>query len=253
MPRTFKPQTALVVLSPDRVLVTVLDHFQLIGYFHSVQEHPMYNATQLGVIVKKLLYVLITPLAERTTAARLPLPAAIRCKIVHALAGRPASCTKLVKRIAERMVNNTCFKCVLRNVAHFRTPKDAANTINYKLCNTVLDKVNLFYHLYMWHSSLCRARLACTVAHWPRPRCHQVQSQPLAQLCTSSCAGLPSAPRCFLRLLRMRRRKARRWYLACSAHLSMQFPTPYTAAVLRWPVDTSSVAVLIKKQRCSLV
>ena len=63
-------QTALVVLPPDLVLVTILDRFNLLGYFSGSYLRSQYEGTHLGSMVEELFYVLITILSENANACK---------------------------------------------------------------------------------------------------------------------------------------------------------------------------------------
>ena len=110
-------QTALVILDPNTVIVTMLDRFSLTGYFSGATLHHIYDTTQLANMVEEFLYVLITILTERANATKMPLPQAVRREIVHALALGPCTYTELVKRVAERKSEDICFDRVLKDGA----------------------------------------------------------------------------------------------------------------------------------------
>ncbi|KAG6332078.1 hypothetical protein ID866_7016 [Astraeus odoratus] len=76
------------------------------------------------------------------------LPAAVRREIIHALAPGPCSYTDLVKRVAERMVDDVCFEHVLAEVAHFRAPESTSDTGTYELRDELYAEVNPFYYHY---------------------------------------------------------------------------------------------------------
>lgn len=141
-------QTAFIILDPNTVLVTILDRFGLVGYFSGVFLHSAYDGGQLGGMVEELLYVLITVLSENANAARFPIRAAVRREIVHALAMGPASFTDLVKRVAERLVDDTCFEGVLHEVANFKAPEATTDIGVYELRDECFDEVNPFFYHY---------------------------------------------------------------------------------------------------------
>ncbi|KAJ7691341.1 hypothetical protein B0H17DRAFT_1169139 [Mycena rosella] len=141
-------QTALIILDPDMVIVTILDRFGLIGYFSGAFLHATYEGAQLANMVEEVLYVLITILSERGNAAKMPVEHAVRREIVHALAMGPCAFTDLVKRVAERLVDDVCFERVLAEVAHFKAPESAADTGTYELRDAAFDEVNPFFYHY---------------------------------------------------------------------------------------------------------
>jgi E3 ubiquitin-protein ligase UBR1 len=82
----FVLQTALIVLPPDTVFVSILDRFGHTGYFAGATLHAHYEGAQLSPMVEELLYVLIVIMGERAAAARVGVRGAVRRDIVHALA-----------------------------------------------------------------------------------------------------------------------------------------------------------------------
>ena len=141
-------QTALVVLDPNTVIVSMLDRFQLLGYFSGATLHPSYDTSHLSGMVEEFLYVLVTILTETASASKMPLPVAVRREIVHALAVGPCTFTDLVKRVAERMVDDVCFERVLREVANFKPPESTADFGTYELKDEAYDEVNPFFYHY---------------------------------------------------------------------------------------------------------
>jgi E3 ubiquitin-protein ligase UBR1 len=141
-------QTALVILPPDQVLVTILDRFGLLGYFSGSYLRSQYEGTHLGSMVEELFYVLITILSENANASKMPIPLAIRREIVHALAMGPCSFSDLVKRVAERLVDDPAFESGLREVANFRPPEGPTETGLYELKDEAFDEINPFFYHY---------------------------------------------------------------------------------------------------------
>ncbi|CAA7266385.1 unnamed protein product [Cyclocybe aegerita] len=141
-------QTALVILPSDLVIVSILDRFGLLGYFSGSYLHTHYEGTQLGSMVEELFYVLITILSENANASKMPMHLAIRREIVHALAMGPCSFSDLVKRVAERLVDDPSFESMLREVANFRPPEGATETGVYELRDEAFDEVNPFFYHY---------------------------------------------------------------------------------------------------------
>ncbi|CAK5268665.1 unnamed protein product [Mycena citricolor] len=154
----FVVQTALVLMDPDTVLASILDRFGVIGYFGGRAEgdedvlpelmHPVYESVQLAGMVEELLYVLIAILSEASAAGGIPIEVAVRREIVHALAVGPCPFTDLVKRVAERLVDDVSFERVLDEVATFRIPENVADTGSYELKDASFDEVDPFFFHY---------------------------------------------------------------------------------------------------------
>jgi len=141
-------QTALVILPPDLVIVSILDRFGLLGYFSGSYLHSQYEGAQLGSMVEEVFYVFITILSENANATKMPMNLAIRREIVHALAMGPCSFSDLVKRVAERLVDDPSFEGMLREVANFRPPEGPTETGSYELKDAAFDEVNPFFYHY---------------------------------------------------------------------------------------------------------
>ncbi|KAF7295603.1 E3 ubiquitin-protein ligase [Mycena indigotica] len=117
--------------------------------------HSTYEPAQLANMVEELLYVIITILSENASASGMSIEQAVRREIVHALAIGPCVFTDLVKRVAERLVEDVCFERVLGEVAKFRAPEGSGNgggggadVGTYELRDEVYDEVNPFFFHY---------------------------------------------------------------------------------------------------------
>ncbi|KAG6810828.1 hypothetical protein H0H92_010152 [Tricholoma furcatifolium] len=142
-------QVALVVLDPSIVIVTILDRFALLGYFGSdVPPCAAYEGAQFWSMVEELLYVLITILTETANPSKMHINDAIRREIIHALAMGPCTYTDLVKRVAERLVEDVAFERMLLDVAHFKSPETATETGVYELKDEMYEEVNPFFYHY---------------------------------------------------------------------------------------------------------
>ncbi|KAK7048047.1 E3 ubiquitin-protein ligase, partial [Favolaschia claudopus] len=141
-------QTALVILPPDTVFVSILVRFGLLGYFSGATLHTHYEGAQLSHMVEELLYVLVVIMGERASAARIGVRGTVRREIVHALAVGACAFTDLVKRVAERLVDDVCFEPVLSEVARFRAPDGTADAGAYELRDELYDEVDPFFYHY---------------------------------------------------------------------------------------------------------
>ena len=80
----FVLQTALIMLPPDLIFVSILDRFQMRGYFSLAEDggqyegedgaatrqlHPQYEGAQLAHMAEELLYVFTVLLGERDEGA----------------------------------------------------------------------------------------------------------------------------------------------------------------------------------------
>ncbi|KAJ7808109.1 hypothetical protein B0H14DRAFT_3762717 [Mycena olivaceomarginata] len=136
----FVLQTALIILPPNTIFVSILDRFGLMGYFSGAMLHAHYEGAQLSHMVEEFLYVLVVIMGERAAAACVGIRSAVRREIVHALV--------VVKHVTERLVDDVCFEAVLSEVARFRAPDGTANAGAYELRDEVFDEVDLFFYHY---------------------------------------------------------------------------------------------------------
>lgn len=141
-------QVALIILDPNTVIVSILDRFGLLGYFSGAFLHSAYEGPQLTSMVEEVLYVLITIFSESGSATRMSVEKQVRREIVHALALGPCSFTDLVKRLAERLVEDVSFEHVLKEVTNFKTPEGTADSGVYELKDEAFDEVNPFFYHY---------------------------------------------------------------------------------------------------------
>lgn len=109
-------QTSLILMDPDIIFVTILDRFGLRDYFSGITTHDIFEPQQLSSMVEEVLYVLIVILSEDASAQRLSVEGSVRREIVHALAMGPCTFSDLVKRVAERLVDDVCFERMLSQV-----------------------------------------------------------------------------------------------------------------------------------------
>ncbi|KAJ7650236.1 hypothetical protein FB45DRAFT_986384 [Roridomyces roridus] len=144
----FIVQTALIIVDPDTVIVTILDRFGLIGYFSGAFLHATYEGAQLANMVEEMLFVLITIFSENGNASKMPIERAVRREIVHALAMGACPFTELIKRVAERLVDDVCFERVLEEVANFKAPETVTDLGTYELKDEAFDEVNPFFYHY---------------------------------------------------------------------------------------------------------
>ncbi|KAG6846186.1 hypothetical protein H0H93_015521, partial [Arthromyces matolae] len=141
-------QVALVVIDPSVVIVTILDRFGLVGHFGGDTPQFVYEGAQLSSMVEELLYVIITILTEAANPSKMDINQAIRREIIHALAMGPCSYTDLIKRVAERLVEDVSFERMLVDVANFKSPETATESGVYELKDEMYEEVNPFFYHY---------------------------------------------------------------------------------------------------------
>ena len=99
-------------------------------------------------MVEEVFYVLTTILSENGNVMGISVPKAIGREIVHALAMGPCSFSDLVKRVAERLVDDVAFEGCLKEVVTFRPPEVPTETGLYELREEGYEEVNPFFYHY---------------------------------------------------------------------------------------------------------
>ncbi|CAG7852362.1 E3 ubiquitin-protein ligase ubr1; AltName: Full=N-end-recognizing protein; AltName: Full=N-recognin-1 [Serendipita indica DSM 11827] len=144
----FLLQTAMILIDPNLVLVSMLDRFQLLDWMSGNQAHPECEPTHLAGLVEELLFTLIFCTGDPSNALQLPLEAICKREIVHALAPGPISFTDLCKRVPERLIEEASFEHVLQNVSVFRKAESILDTGSYELKEEFYEEVDPFFYHY---------------------------------------------------------------------------------------------------------
>ncbi|KAF8653558.1 hypothetical protein AX16_003895 [Volvariella volvacea WC 439] len=110
--------------------------------------HPVYEGPQLFNMVEEVLYIFITILSENANASHMSTPNTIRRELIHALAMGPCTFTDLIKRVAERLVEDVSFERVLKEVANFKQPESVSDSGVYELKEEMYEEVNPFFYHY---------------------------------------------------------------------------------------------------------
>ncbi|KAG8835783.1 hypothetical protein FRC17_001177 [Serendipita sp. 399] len=144
----FLLQTAMILLDPDLILVSMLDRFQLRNWMAGDQSHPECEPAHLAGLVEELLFTIIYCVGDPSNAMNLSLEAICRREIVHALAPGPISFTDLCKRVPERLIEEACFEHVLQEVSTFRRAEGVMDTGSYELKEDYFAEVDPFFYHY---------------------------------------------------------------------------------------------------------
>ena len=141
-------QTALILVDPNAVIVSILDRYGLLDFFTGATVHDIYEGPQLSNMVEEALYLIITILSENANASKMPIEKVVRREIVHSLILGPCTFTELSKRVAERVAAYVGFDRILSTVANFRPPETPTDTGLYELKDEMYDEVNPFFYHY---------------------------------------------------------------------------------------------------------
>ncbi|CAB4385880.1 unnamed protein product [Rhizophagus irregularis] len=144
----FLLQTAFIILDPNIVLATILDRFDLVEWFNGGTDHKIYDNSQLTFISEELLTLLIICVSERSNAAGLTIEQEIKREIIHGLCLGPIAYSELIKRIPERLTQNSMFDEILVKLANYRAPDSLTDHGIYELHDEYFDEVDPYFVHY---------------------------------------------------------------------------------------------------------
>lgn len=135
----FLLQTALVTINPSRMLVTMVDRFNLNhwmqGNYHTLEG---YEETQVLDLVEDFLHLLIVLLSDRLPLIPLqedPDLQVLKLKreIVHILCFKPIQFSELCSRLPERLQDHDKFQDVLSEMTIYRAPDGLSDSGTFEL------------------------------------------------------------------------------------------------------------------------
>jgi len=144
----FLLQTSLVTVNPSRMLVGMVDRFNLNHWMEGNYSTPAgYDDGQVLDLAEDFLHLLIVILSDR-----LPLipqqeePALqtlkIRRELIHTLCFKPLQYSELSRQISERLLDSDTFQEVLTEVANYRPPDGLADYGTFELKEAYFDEVD---------------------------------------------------------------------------------------------------------------
>ncbi|WFC96935.1 RING-type E3 ubiquitin transferase [Malassezia brasiliensis] len=145
----FLVQCALAFAPADRVLLTLLDRFDLLAYFSGATEaHAVYDAEQTTFVAEELVLLLVVLLSEIGAAAHWPIERQVRRELVHYLALGAGTYSEVTKQIPERYTDHGSLDRELARVATFRTPDGTHDLGMYELRPECYAEVGPYFHHY---------------------------------------------------------------------------------------------------------
>ncbi|CAG8556007.1 52_t:CDS:10, partial [Ambispora gerdemannii] len=144
----FLIQTAFILNEPNLMLATILDRFDMVDWFGGKISHQVYDNLQLIFMAEELLTLLIVCVSERGTAAGLTTKQKIRREIIHSLCLSPLAYSELIKRIPERLHEDSSFDEILGQLATHRNPDSLTDHGTYELRDEFYDEVDLYFVHY---------------------------------------------------------------------------------------------------------
>ena len=135
----FLLQTALVTCNPSRVLLSMVDRFELgdwmVGRFVLPEG---YEEGQMVDVAEDFIHLLIVLLIERTSLVPIeddpnPQNLAVRRDIIHTLCFKPLSFSDLCNRLADRFQDLDDFQEVLDGMTNFKPPEGLSDSGTFEL------------------------------------------------------------------------------------------------------------------------
>ena len=144
----FLLQTSLVTVNPSRMLVGMIDRFNLNHWMEGNYSTPAgYDDAQVLDLAEDFLHLLIVILSDR-----LPLipqqeeprlqSLKIRRELVHTLCFKPMQYSELSRQIPERLLDSDMFQEVLTEITNYRPPDGLADYGTYELKEVYLGEVD---------------------------------------------------------------------------------------------------------------
>ncbi|KAJ1979713.1 E3 ubiquitin-protein ligase ubr1 [Dimargaris verticillata] len=146
----FLIQVAFTLFDPDHILLTLLDRYELLDFFHGRTKpapNASYDATQQLHMVEQFLNLLIVCMSERSIVAGLSLEEQTRRFIVHGTITQ-VPYTDLMRLIPDRMTELTSFDHIIKDVANFRGPASTNDIGCYQLKDEFLHEVDPYFIHY---------------------------------------------------------------------------------------------------------
>jgi E3 ubiquitin-protein ligase UBR1 len=144
----FLVQAGLMLVSADRLLVSVLDRFALREWFDGEREHEVLSEDQCSLMVEELLLLLVTLVSETSIAQSWAIEQQVRREIVHFLALSQGTYSDLTKHISDRFTDHSSFDRMLAQVSNFRAPDGTADLGMFELRDECYDEVQPFFFHY---------------------------------------------------------------------------------------------------------
>ncbi|KAI5789100.1 hypothetical protein EDC01DRAFT_616809 [Geopyxis carbonaria] len=144
----FLLQTALVTINPSRMLVNMIDRFNL-GQWMDGNYHPPdgYDEAQVLDLAEDFLHLFIVILSDR-----LPLipiheepnlqVLKIRRELIHILCFKPMQFSDLTRPLPERLQDHESFQEVLTSLTNYRPPDGLSDYGTFELKEEFLDEVD---------------------------------------------------------------------------------------------------------------
>lgn len=144
----FLLQTSLVTVRPSRMLVSMIDRFNLNQWMEGNYAPPTgYDEAQVLDLAEDFLHLLIVILSDRLPLTPLQdepdLHALkIRRELVHILCFKPMTYSDLARHVPERLSEADEFQGILESITNYRAPDGLADSGTFELKEKYLDEVD---------------------------------------------------------------------------------------------------------------
>ncbi|CEH14174.1 N-end rule pathway, recognition component UBR1 [Ceraceosorus bombacis] len=145
----FLIQAGLALISPDRMLVSIIDRFGLLKWMQG--DHALdgpIDPDQARFLAEELLLLLITLFSETGIAIGSSMEDQVRREIVHFLALGQGQYSDLTRHISERLCDHSSFDRVLAQVSNFRAPGGTTDLGIFELKDEHFDEVQPYFFHY---------------------------------------------------------------------------------------------------------
>jgi E3 ubiquitin-protein ligase UBR1 len=144
----FLLQTAMVTVNPSRMLVSMIDRFNLNQWMRGNYATPAgYDEAQVLDLAEDFLHMLIVILSDRLPL--IPLEEEpdlqtlrIRRELVHILCFKPMQYSEISKQIPERLQDNDKFQQILSEITNYRGPDGLSGYGTFSLKEEYLEEVD---------------------------------------------------------------------------------------------------------------
>ncbi|KAI8350145.1 hypothetical protein BD560DRAFT_456328 [Blakeslea trispora] len=153
-------QVGLTVCESDKILMTLMDRFQLIDWFRGKpRKHAVYDASQTVYMVEDFLNLLIVCASEHGYASGITFEQRIRQSIIQFLGISSMAYSELLKLVPESLTEHESFESQLNMIANFKAPDGLSDKGLYELKPEFIDEIEPYY----WHYTRNQREEACNV------------------------------------------------------------------------------------------
>ncbi|GAC73291.1 N-end rule pathway, recognition component UBR1 [Moesziomyces antarcticus T-34] len=189
-------QAAFALLDTDRLLLSMLDRFQLLSWFDvaDASADKPYDATQGIFLAEELLFLIVTCLSEMSSVCAWSIDAQIRREVIHFLALGQGTFSDVTKNIPEKFTDLAAFERILSQVSTFRAPDGTHDFGIFELKDECYAEIQPFFFHYTRNQrekveEVLRARQKKHIAQTTARQASTIKDEELPPLVPSPCLG----------------------------------------------------------------